>query len=111
MKKDQVLVKSAERVVYQISSDHNTYFVSIDSNGAIAYKSNATEETLNHSNNVSASFRRKSDKNSFTGRHSNKGEFENGKKHAKEVTFKHYVLERQLMALFSKKDLKEVEIF
>ena len=89
--KDSILVKSADRVVYKISSEHNTFFISIDSNGPIAYKSNISEESISYYKNVTNSFGRKSGLSSFYNKEGEKGEFENGDKDAKTINFKYYV--------------------
>lgn len=108
IKKDSILVKSSERVVYKISSEHNTFFVSIDSNGPIAYKSNLTNEAISYYNNVNSAFNRKSDKRAFVGKEDEKGEFENGLKNAREIKFKYYVSKDEIRKLFDKKDPKEI---
>lgn len=111
LNKDSILVKSKERVVYKVSSEHNTFFVSIDQNGPVAYKSNLTNEAITYYNNVYSAFNRKSDKRVFSGKVEDKGEFENGLKDPKVITFKYYVKNEQLRKLYDLKEPKDVVVF
>lgn len=60
-----ILVKTQSRVVYKVSSEHNLFFLSIDSNGITAYRSNISEEALENYNSFNNAINRISGDKSF----------------------------------------------